>query len=85
MVINVIMHVYYMPTGIGISFEMVEYTVSESTGNTEVTISVVSTNLIFAPVAVQLVSSELGSAKGIDPIYHQSSDQSIPGCWYIGT
>jgi hypothetical protein len=70
-----------MTTGIAVAFEMVGYSVSESTGKIEVTVSVVSTNLIFAPITVQLFSSEHGSAKGT--ICHQRSDQSIPGCWYI--
>jgi hypothetical protein len=67
-----------MTTGIAIAFEMVEYTVSESTGKIEVTVSVVSTNLIFAPITVQLFSSEQchGSAKGT--VCHQRFDQSIP-------
>ena len=57
-----------IPTDIGIAFEMVKYTVSESTGKVEVT---VSTNLVlnFAPVTVQ-VSSENGSARGIITYYN---------------
>ena len=52
-----------MPAGTRIAFETAEYTISESIGSIEITVSVVSTNLIFAPATVQ-ISSEHGSAKG---------------------
>ena len=52
-----------MPTDIEIAFEMVEYTVSESVGNIEIEVLVISTDLTFPPITVQ-ISSKNGSATG---------------------
>lgn len=64
MMINIRKPAYnIMPTDIEIAFEMVEYTVSESAGNIEIRVSVISTDLTFPPITIQ-ISSKNGSATG---------------------